>query len=249
MRFVAATLAGALLLAGPVAAQIPIVNPGFEAVVTPPGTFPVGAPPGWSVVDPGNILDNALDAVGTLNPTGTTFFPGGAPEGSNVGLIYLSGDQGTTPVSLTQVLTATLQPLTTYSLTVSVGNIASGFGAPPFDQFFDLSGFPGYRVQLLAGGVVIAEDDNSLSIAEGTFATSSIQAVIGAAHPQLGQALEVRLTNLNQIQSQNAPGIEVDFDDVRLNAQPNAAAPEPASLALALPALGLLALRRRRSAS
>ena len=40
-----------------------------------------------------------------------------------------------------------------------------------FDVFFDLSGFPGYAVQLLAGGVVVAEDHNTLagSIPEGEF--------------------------------------------------------------------------------
>jgi hypothetical protein len=80
------------------------------------------------------------------------------PDGSNAALIYLADDQGAGEVSLEQTLGVGLQPNTRYRLTVEVGNIASGFGAPPFDQFFNLDGFPGYRVQLLAGNEVIAED-------------------------------------------------------------------------------------------
>ncbi len=109
-----------------------------------------------------------------------------------------------------------------YTLRVQVGNIASGFGAPPFDQFYDLDGFPGYRVQLLAGGVLLAEDDNTLFglIPEGEFRLSTVTAEVGPDHPALGQAIEIRLLSRNEAQSAEDPGIEVDFDDVRLDAAP-----------------------------
>ena len=42
------------------------------------------------------------------------------------------------------------------------------------------------------------------------------QVAIGEAHPQLGAQLEVRLINLNIPGPPATPGIEVNFDDVRL---------------------------------
>ena len=70
-------------------------------------------------------------------------------------------------------------------------------------EFFPLtlSGFPGYRVDLLAGGEVIAQDENSLagSIDDGKFGTSTVPFITGSTHPQLGQALSIRLVNLNQV--------------------------------------------------
>lgn len=205
-------------------APIPIVNYGFEADPAANNTFPVLVPAGWSLYDPNSIIDNAFDAVGIINPTGGTFFPAGAPEGTNAALIFLSGDVGAGHVGLTQTLPAALAPGTRYTLRAEVGNIASGIGSPPFDVygFFDLDGFPGYRVQLLAGGVVVAQDDNSLSasIPEGEFRTSTVVLDVGAAHPQLGQLLSVRVVNLSIPGSPAEPGIEVDFDDIRLDATP-----------------------------
>jgi hapalindole H/12-epi-hapalindole U/12-epi-fischerindole U synthase len=249
MRRTMLWLLAALLLAETAHAELlPIVNSGFETNFAAPGTFPILNPTGWSVLDPNQILDGNLDAVGVLNPTGTTYFPAGAPEGNNVALIYLSEDIDGGAVSLSQPLTSTLQPNTVYTLSVEVGNIASGFGPPPSNQFFDLDGFPGYSVQLLAGGVVLAEDVDSLhnSIPEGTFATSTIQFSSGASHSQLGQALEIRLTNLNIRETLENPGIEVDFDNVRLNATP---VPGPSALTIALlgfSGFGMLSSRRRR---
>ena len=230
------------------AVMIPIVNPSFEDDTVAPNTFPVVPAvslPGWTAVDPGGILASSNNAVGVINPTGSTFYPGGAPDGDNAAIIFLGDNIGTTPVSLTQVLTDSLQANTRYTLTVEVGNIASGTGSPPFDVFgpFDLDGFPGYRVQLLAGGEVIAEDDNELfgSIPEGTFATSVVEVTIPEAHPQLGEPLEVRLTNLNEEDTPEDPGIEVNFDNVRLDANE---VPEPASSAMLLACALYLCPRR-----
>lgn len=253
-RFGWLAAAGLLLVgAGSVRADLlPIVNAGFEADFAAPGTFPVGPVTGWDLLDPNGIVDFTSDAVGVLNPTEGTFFPGGAPEGNNVALIFLGGDIGGGTVSLRQILTSVLEPNTRYTLSVAVGNIASGTGSPPFDVFgfFDLDGFPGYAVQLLAGGVVIAEDNNGLfgSIPEGEFAESSSVVNIGAAHPQLGQPLEIRLTNLNVAETPENPGIEVDFDNVRLDATSlrGVSAPEPSSLALLALMGGLAGMRGRK---
>jgi hypothetical protein len=205
------------------AAPIPVVNPGFEANFAAPNSFPVLIPTGWNLYDPSGIIDQSLDAVGVLNPTGGTYFPAGAPEGSNVALIYLSGDVGGGVVGLRQNLTgATFQPGNRYTLTVEVGNIASGIGAPPFNFFFDLDGFPGYRVQFMAGNFVVAEDDNTLaaSIPEGEFRTSTVVIDITPGHPAIGATIGIRLVNLNTPGTPEAPGIEVDFDNVRVDASP-----------------------------
>lgn len=203
------------------AAPIAITNHGFEADFAADNTFRVLVPVGWTIFDPNGIVEQGNDAVGVLNPTASTFFPAGAPEGRNAALVFLAQDVGGGPAGLRQVLTSTLQPSTRYSLTVEVGNIASGFGDPN-NFFYDLDGFPGYQLQLLAGGEVIVQDNNSLaaSIPEGEFRTSTIMVDIGPSHLRLGQALEVRLINLNIPGTPTEPAIEVDFDDVRLDASP-----------------------------
>lgn len=217
--------AAAGLCADPIlAAPVPIANAGFEADFTAPNTFRVVVPQGWTVFDPGSILDNNSDAVGVLRPTNISFFPGGTTEGDNAALIYLAGDTGTTPVGLSQTLAGnTLTAGTRYTLRVDVGNIASGTSVPPNPvQFFNLDGFPGYQVQLLAGGTVVAQDDNTLadSIPEGEWRESVVVLDVGPAHANLGQPLGIRLVNLNIAGTPAQPGIEVDFDDVCLDASP-----------------------------
>ena len=244
------------LLAGvAAAAPVTVANPSFEADPAGAGTFPVLVPQGWTVVDPAGIVDQIADAVGVVNSDdGAPFFPGGVPDGSNAALIFLSGDVGEGEVSLAQEVAEIVDAGDTYTLRVEVGNIASGTGFPPFDTygFFDLDGFPGYRVALRAGGAELAADANALAptLAEGTFATSVALVTIPADHPAVGQPLEIRLTNLNLAGTPQEPGIEVDFDDVRLDA---VAVPEPAralqlgagALALAV-AAGLSPPRARR---
>lgn len=222
MLAVAACISVALKASAfPPPVALPIVNPGFEANQVATNCFQGLTPSGWSLYDPGGIFDGAVDAIGGLNTQpGGPHFIDGAPEGDHVALIFLQGDIGTTPMGITQVLADVLELNTTYTLSAQVGDIASGQGPPPCDVFgfFHLDGFPGYQVQLLAGGVVIAQDDNSLAgvLDDGLFALSTVQITIGNAHPQAGQPLEIRLINLNMIDTAEDPGIEVDFDDVRL---------------------------------
>ena len=223
----AAGLCWASVLGGAAHAQVavPIVNPGFEANFAADGTFPVMVPQGWQLVDPLGAIDQAIDAVGVINPTGTTFFTGGVPEGRNAALIFLA-DPASTPVGLRQVLTTSLLARTRYELRVEVGNIASGTALPPFDVFgfFDLDGFPGYAVQLWAGGQLLAEDHDTLVIPEGTFATSTVRFTTGALPSGPDRPLEIRLINLDRVGTPAEPGIEVDFDAVSLTANPACAA-------------------------
>lgn len=190
-----------------------ITNPGFEANVIADGTYNATIiPMGWSKYDPNNIIGQNYNSLGVLNPTGTPLYPAGAPEGKNVALVFLWRMQTDgMPAGYSQQLTATLQPKTQYTLRVRIGNIAPEMGVA-----WDLTGFPGYRVELLAGNTVLAQDNNTLVPAEGTFLESEISFSTSTTDPSLGQPLGIRLINLNKANS----GIEVNFDDVRLEALP-----------------------------
>lgn len=218
------------------AQSLTIVNPGFESNIVADGAFYVATPPtGWSNY---GSINQTNRSTGALNPTGTQLYPGGAPEGDNVGIVFLL-DGPSTEGGLQQTLTATLQPLTQYTLTLQVGNIGNDPNPP--HSGFNFSGFPGYRVDLLAGGVVLATDNNSLagSIPEGEFRLSTVQFTTTESHPELDEFLQIRLVNLD-----GPSGIEVNFDDLELLAVP---VPEPSSALLIALASGALLSRRKRA--
>ncbi len=254
------------------AAALAIANPGFEDLYlgsnlppeyggdVPTGAFPTGPAPGrWTawyasgspeigafigVLDPGTSADHAP------NPA---CFPSGAPEGDNVVLLYADGDAGGGEYGVEQTLAAVVEADTRYTLSVEVGNIASCAGlVAPYTSFFDLDGFPGYRVQLLAGGGVVAEDGGALAIAEGTFAVAQIEWVTDGAPAELGQPLAVRLVNRHLPDVPGVSGLEVDFDDVQLDAAPVAPVPTGpwmgALAGLLLAGAGARSLRRARGA-
>ena len=247
-----AALAGLGVATGVPAQVINITNPSFEANPVPGGEFQVFNPLGWARYDPDGIVNQSNNnAVGGLNPAGTTFFIDPVPHGNSVALIYLEQRRGTQIagdiVGLSQTLTGNVLQLNTrYVLSAAVGNIASGtgLGASAGFGFADLSGFPGYSVQLLAGGVVVAEDSNTLVIGEGRFATSTVELSVGNSHVRAGQTLAIRLLNLNATGNLVERAREVDFDAVSLIAS---AVPEPATYVMFLAGLGLfIAVGARR---
>lgn len=221
-------------LALPVAAEaatIAVFNSSFESPNTASATFngnsttgPAGW--GWTVYNPGPTSNRFF---GVWDPT-TTLSYVAIPDGQQVGVVFLDDALGL-EAGLLQVLGDTLQLSTHYTLTVGVGNFAPSAGDP-----WNFTGFPGYRVELLAGSTVLASDNNTLAPSEGVFLTSTVNFTTGVSHANAGQALAIRLVNLN------GSGVEVNFDKVSLNAE---AVPEPSGLALL--ALGaLLGLRARR---
>ena len=226
---------------GPLAAQVAltIVNPGFEAnTVTGPQAFDTTiTPTGWTTYDPTGVLGRDYSDVGVLKPGGTSLYAAGAPEGNNVAIVFLwpqNAADDNRAVGLQQTLAATLQAATRYTFSVQVGNIASdGSGS------YSLSGFPGYRVELLAGATLLAQDQNAVAPADGFFSPVTIEFTTGGSPAGQGEAITIRLLNLGVPNS----GIEVNFDDVRLTAT---AIPEPAAGAAvaAVAALGV-AWRRR----
>lgn len=218
------------------AAPVAVVNPGFEDISgeSPFNEFTFGPLNGWELYDPDTVTDGGdgpVYYIGTLtpfepdpvgNPGVYANFPGGAAEGQRVGIAFnFDGSDGGGEYGFRQQLSATLAPHTTYTLEVEIGNIDSA--AAISGEFFPLAGFPGYRVELTAGGTLLAADDNSLagSIPDGQFATSTVAYTTGASHAMTGAPLGIVLVNLNQEDPAFPDSdLEVDFDHVRLDASP-----------------------------
>jgi hypothetical protein len=243
------------------AVSLSIANAGFEEPIVGEGEFTdklhfvfgqyTGAPvPGWEIYDPNGILASFTAPepttqdfanVGVWNP-GIESYSGEAPEGKNVGFVYMPTyaptlvSIGSGSAGLSQTLSSSLSANTLYTLQVEVGNTGGVFGT------IDDSGFPGYRVEFLAGGTLLAVDDNTLNPTDGTFETSSLSFQTPLAPPNLGAPLEIRLINLNI-----GPGNEVNFDNVRLEAT---SVPEPSSVLglLAFSAVGASFIRKKKQA-
>ncbi|MEM7682231.1 MAG: dockerin type I domain-containing protein [Planctomycetota bacterium] len=218
------------------AAPFPVVNPGFEDIAGESivNEFTFGPLNGWGLYDPDGVTDGGDGPtyfVGTLTPFEPDpigmpgvfgYFPSGAPEGQRVAIAFNffgSGDGG--EYGLEQDLGVPLAPQTSYTLSVEIGNIASGVGMN--GQFFNLDGFSGYRVELTVDGVAVAQDDNTLfgSIGEGAFATSRFTFNTGDAGGLPAGDLGIRLVNRNEVDPVDpAADLEVDFDDVQLDVRP-----------------------------
>ncbi len=212
--------------------------------------FSFGTPTGWQIYNPNsNVVGSGAGPsywLGTLDIQPPVNFTNDAPDGTRVAIAFnFQATGGGGAYGLVQTLNDVLEANSSYALQVEVGNIASGQALN--GQFFNLLGFPGYRVELLAGGTVIASDNNSLagSIPEGQFRTSTVNFQVGATHALLGQPLGIRLINLNVVDASSPDSdLEVDFDFVRLNRI--TAVPECGSLVMVSLALPILFGRRRR---
>jgi len=219
LRLIQVALLSTISFAQPMAAEAALMtinNPSFESPVTAPATFrgsQSAGPTGWTVYNSG--ATNNQRFFGVWNPSTTNSFVNGAPDGANVGVVFLENTTNLAEAGLRQTLTSTLQLSMQYTLTVEVGNFSPADPGP-----FNFTGFPGYRVELFAGSTLIASDPNTLSPGEGVFATSVVSFATGSSHANAGQAMSIRLVNLN------GPGTEVNFDNVRLDASP---VPEPST--------------------
>lgn len=236
LRLLLTTLAASFVLPSVAAAAlVTIANPSFENPVTAPAMFSGGqnsGPTGWAVYN--TVAPDSFRFFGVWNPTTTDSYSDPIPDGTNIGVVFLSNSTNLAEAGLEQVLATPLQLSTQYTLTVEVGNFDPGAGGAPWD----FTGFPGYRVDLMAGSTVLASDNNTLAPAEGRFLTSTVSLTTGASHANAGEALRIRLVNLN------GPGVEVNFDRVTLDAT---AVPEPAGTWLfALGASLILSRRGRR---
>ncbi|OKH29819.1 hypothetical protein NIES2101_42980 [Calothrix sp. HK-06] len=194
---------------------VPIQNPGFEDPILPDGGFTLQPPIGWVAYNPDGLFpansqineSTITSNIDAFNPSSYFYF-NEAPEGENVGNVSLIQAPGSGIAGLAQTLDSVLVANTKYTLTVDVGSAKSKFLS------FDLTGSPGYRVELLAGDTVLSADNNSIIINDGTFETSTVTFTATSENPYLGQKLGIRLINILQ-----SSGVEISFDDVRLEAQ------------------------------
>jgi hypothetical protein len=208
MRVSLTILAGLLAAATAHAGFLTIGDPSFEGVSLSPNGFTAGtyAPNSW----------NSSANAGIFRPT-TASYPGGVPDGVNVG--YAAGGS-----DIDQVLTSNLTANTTYTLSINVGSRLD----PPHNG--------SYSIELLAGGVVLSGITSLPAPADGTFVFATDTYTAGPGDPHLGQALEIQL--ISGLTGQTS------FDNVKLDAEP--AVPEPSSyLLLTLAATGAGWLRWR----
>ncbi len=175
---------------------IKINNPGFED--------PILAADGWTWLEIVGWTWIGGEGPGVWNVTSADFDPVLAPEGQNV--LYTEnavGDVG----GVAQVLTETFAANSDYMLTVEIGNS---------NYYY----FSGYSIQLLAGGVVIAQDDDTLWPEYYKWATSTVEYTYDPADAALvGEPLEIRMLTL-ALDKDNPPAGEVvgvEFDNVRLS--------------------------------
>jgi hypothetical protein len=204
-----------------VAVPIPIVNASFEDLAlgcaAGPNCFVLGNLPGWSV--------SAVPTTGTFKPsTGSGgIFPGGLPDGVNVAAV---GNQ-VGPASISQILAATLQANTLYTLTAAIGRRAD-------------FPFGGYAMDLFAGANLLATSSDATP-GPGLFQIDTLTFQTDNLTLGIGLPISVRLRSL-------VVNSQVDFDTVGLSAQP-ASVPVPPTMWLMCMGLVALLLGARSSRS
>ena len=175
---------------------ITVLNAGFED--------PVLGDDGWTWLDTPGWAQVGGEGAGVWNVTIGDFDPVIAPEGQNV--VYTENAPTGVANGVAQILTDTFAANTDYMLTAEVGNSWEYY-------------YAGYSVQLLAGGTVIVEDNDTLWPDYRMWATSTVVYTYDPADSALvGQPLEIRLLNLG-LDKDNPPGntVGVEFDNVTLS--------------------------------
>lgn len=191
-----------------IAAPIAISNASFETpAASPMGTFVSVTPPGWSIYDPSGVTGTDDTDFGVWWPIGFSDYFTSMADGVQCGVVYADLAPGSGVIGLQQTLPATLAPNTRVSFEIWVGDPTAASGA-------QLDGFPGYRVELVAGASEVLSDDDTAML-QGQLRPVRATLPIGSVHPGLGQPLIVRLLNRNA-----AAGAEVDFDAVSVDVTP-----------------------------
>lgn len=202
---------GVMLIAVPSlrAGSFAIINHGFENGLMDAENY-LGTTSDWQsgrydVNNAGVWIADNLDADIYRPTTGEYTDPGVVPEGEKVA--YVEGIAGFDN-GIRQILTGVLAPNLIYTLRVAIGNPALYNVPPPA---------PDYRIELLAGGVLLASGTGSPPADDSAFETATVIYSSGPSPAQAGQPLEIRLITVVDPRDDS---YEVDFDDVRLTAEP-----------------------------
>jgi hypothetical protein len=185
--------------------EIPIVNAGFEDPVFADGEWAYDLPEPWrdGYYWPSGSNDWVDDDyyAGIENPD--TAYGGIVPEGENAAFqySYYSDTWGGYDMGLRQVLTATLAPEMHYELSVMVGNP-------------DAVASNDYRIELLAGGVVLNSSTGPSPAPDTWTATPVTVTYDSPSTVDVGQALEIRLVLVDDGSTDQL----LHFDDVQLTA-------------------------------
>lgn len=186
--------------------------------------------PGWVF----NVSNGSAFGVASIS---SNFSSPGASSGSNYA--FINNDYpGVTDTITSAAPLATIAPLTTYTLTVAIGN-KNGTGL--YDDPGNIS------FSLLANGVPFATQEvTSGTIPNGTFEDFSLSFTTPSEGPLTGDALTIQLATLPEESNAYQPG----FDNVTLDAVTLAppAVPEPSTWALTFGGLLILAYIIRRQA-
>ncbi len=189
---------------------VTIVNAGFENPVLSVGDWQDTIPAwgqGWydlGAEDPTAWVVVGLNGdAGVYHVSTNEYTSGTAPEGLNMAFAdgYAGYDYGINQVLLGR--TSALQKDATYVLSAVVGN--------PYWYNEDVTS--DYRIELLAGGVVLASATGPSPVDDTTWAYPTLTYNSGAAPAQLGRQLEIRLIAADDVRN---GGYEVDFDNVTL---------------------------------
>jgi len=165
----------------------------------------VWSTPPWSTqykrVGTNNWVPDTSPNGGAVTPNAAYGYGGIAAEGKSLGYVRtdLESDH-----CLYQELAISLQAFRTYDLSVKVGNPAR----------YNNGATVAYRVELLAGGVVIASDSGASPADDLTWTTASVSYTSGpdkAADSNVGQPLAIRL--IAEAFTENK---HLNFDDVQV---------------------------------
>jgi hypothetical protein len=208
--------------------SINIPNPSFELSSPAQTSTNFGLAPGWKF----SIQDGSAFGIASISSNVIT---PGASSGSNYAFIN-NDNPGVTDTITSASSLGTITPLTTYTLTVAIGNRnGSGLYAEPGNVSFSL----------LANGTSFASQEVTQgTVPNGTFKDFSLTFTTPAAGTIIGEALTIQLATLPEQSNAFQPG----FDNVTLDAvtQPPAVVPEPSTwmlLAIGMFTLGCLIRR------
>ncbi|GJM24517.1 MAG: hypothetical protein DHS20C16_09320 [Phycisphaerae bacterium] len=194
------------VLAPTIGVEVPVFNPSFEipALIDADLAEGAGVIGGWTFAGTANTFLGIFNPpVGSYPTAGGSGTPTGA-DGANVAFLFNNGGPAES-VTASQTLVDVLQDDMEYTLTIAIGKFLP-------NQPYSFSTYGGYAIELLAGGVVIASDTDSVNPDFGEFRDAFVTVSSNEVDPALlGDPLAIRL-NISATDEDRS----THFDAVRL---------------------------------